>query len=89
MVQKIFSKIFGTSHQREMKKIQPLINKINAFESDIQKLSDEHLKNKTTEFQNRLKNGETVFDIMPEAFAVCREGSKRAFRSNGPTEVHC
>ncbi len=77
MIQKIFSKVFGTSHQREMKKIQPIVDQINAFESGIQKLSDDELKNKTPYFQNRLKNGETVFDILPEAFAVCREASKR------------
>ncbi len=78
MVQKIFSKVFGTSHQREMKKIQPLVDQINAFEPGIQKLSDDELKNKTKEFQNRLQNKETVFDILPEAFAVCREASKRS-----------
>jgi preprotein translocase subunit SecA len=78
MVQKIFAKVFGTSHQREMKKIQPIVDQINKFESSIQALSDEQLKNKTVEFQNRLKNKETVFDILPEAFAVCREASKRA-----------
>ena len=78
MVQKIFSKIFGTSHQREMKKIQPIVDQINNFEAAIQKLSDDELKNKTPEFQARLKKGETVFDILPEAFAVCREASKRA-----------
>jgi preprotein translocase subunit SecA len=77
MVQKIFSKIFGTSHQREMKKIQPIVDQINNFEAAIQKLSDDELKNKTAEFQARLKKGETVFDILPEAFAVCREASKR------------
>lgn len=77
MVQKIFAKVFGTSHQREMKKIQPIVDQINKFESAIQKLTDEQLKNKTVEFQNRLKNKETVFDILPEAFAVCREASQR------------
>lgn len=78
MVQKLFTKVFGTSHQRQMKKIQPVIDRINAMEPDLQKLSDEQLKAKTPEFQNRLKNGETVHDILPEAFAVCREASKRS-----------
>ena len=77
MIQKIFSKIFGTSHQREMKKIQPLVDQINSYEIDYQKLTDDQLKNKTIEFQNRLKKNETVDDILPEAFAVCREASKR------------
>ena len=61
-----------------MKKIQPIVDQINAFESKLQSLSDDQLKAKTPEFKNRLQNGETVFDILPEAFAVCREASKRA-----------
>jgi len=77
MVQKIISKLFGTHHEREMKKIQPSVDKINSLESEFQKLTDEQLKNKTPEFIARLEKGETVFDILPEAFAVCREASKR------------
>lgn len=77
MVQKILSKLFGTHHDREMKKIQPIVDKINALEESIKKLSDDQLKHKTVEFQNRLEKGETVFDILPEAFAVCREASVR------------
>ena len=77
MIQKIFSKVFGTHHQREMKKIQPTIDKINSYEAEYQKLSDEQLKQKTQEFKSRLQKGETVNDILPEAFAVCREASKR------------
>ncbi|MEQ1724147.1 MAG: DEAD/DEAH box helicase, partial [Pseudobdellovibrio sp.] len=78
MVQKILSKIFGTSHEREMKKIQPTVDKINALEPSMKSLSDVQLKAKTQEFQKRLQNGETVNDILPEAFAVCREASIRA-----------
>ena len=77
MVQKIFTKLFGTHHDREIKKLQPLVNKINDLENSMQKLSDDELKNKTTEFKKRLQNGETVDDILHEAFAVCREASKR------------
>lgn len=77
MVQKILAKLFGTHHDREMKKIQPLVDKINSLEEATQKLTDEQLKHKTIEFQERLEKGETVFDILPEAFAVCREASKR------------
>ena len=77
MMQKLLAKIFGTSHQREMKKIQPIVDQINRLEPDMQKLSDEQLKDKSKEFQDRLKKGETVNDILPEAFAVCREASKR------------
>lgn len=79
MIQKIFAKVFGTSHQREMKKIQPIVNKINSLEAEMQNLSDEQLQNKTKEFQERLKKGQTVNEILPEAFAVCREASKRVF----------
>jgi preprotein translocase subunit SecA len=77
MIQTVLRKIFGTKHEREMKSIQPVIDKINALEPQMQALSDEQLKAKTPEFQNRLKNGETVDQILPEAFAVCREASKR------------
>jgi preprotein translocase subunit SecA len=77
MIQFVLRKLFGTKHEREMKSIQPVINKIAALEPAMQALSDAELKAKTPEFQQRLKNGETVDDILPEAFAVCREASKR------------
>ena len=77
MVEVVLKKIFGTKHDREMKSIRPVINKINALEPQIQALTDEQLKAKTPELQQRLKNGETVDQILPEAFAVCREASKR------------
>lgn len=78
MFQKLLATVFGTSHEREMKRIQPVVDRINALEPDIQKLSDEQLRGKTKEFQDRLKKGETVDDLLFEAFAVCREGGKRA-----------
>jgi preprotein translocase subunit SecA len=77
MVQILLKKIFGTKHEREMKTIQPVINKINSLEPQMQALTDDQLKAKTTEFKERLKKGETVNQILPEAFAVCREASKR------------
>jgi preprotein translocase subunit SecA len=77
MVTQVLTKIFGTKHDREMKRIQPLVDKINSYETQFAALSDEQLKAKTPEFQERLKKGETVDDILPEAFAVCREASKR------------
>lgn len=70
-------KIFGTKHDREMKRIRPVVDQINSLEPKMQALTDEQLKAKTPEFQQRLKNGETVEQILPEAFAVCREASKR------------
>ncbi|QDK36316.1 preprotein translocase subunit SecA [Bdellovibrio sp. NC01] len=77
MVTQILTKIFGTKHDREMKKIQPLVDQINALEPGMKALSDEQLKAKTPEFQERLRKGETVEDILPEAFAVCREAAIR------------
>lgn len=77
MINAILKSIFGTKHDREMKLIRPVIDKINSFEPAISALTDEQLKAKTPEFKQRLKNGETTDDILPEAFAVCREASKR------------
>ncbi len=77
MIQKIFATLFGTRHEREMKKIQPTVDLINSFEPKMQSLSDEQLKAKTPELKARLLKGETVDQILPEAFAVCREASKR------------
>ncbi len=73
-------KIFGTYSDREVKRIQPLVDRINALESDMQKLSDEELQRKTIEFKERLKQGETLDDLLPEAFAVVREGSVRVLQ---------
>ena len=77
MIDKVISVFVGTKHERDIKKIQPLVDKINKFEESIQKLSDDDLKAKTTEFRERLSNGETLDDILPEAFAVVRETSVR------------
>ena len=73
----LLEKIFGTYSEREVKKLEKIADRIEALESDMEKLSDEGLKAKTDEFKSRLKNGETLDDILPEAFAVCREASKR------------
>ncbi|MEK6774084.1 MAG: preprotein translocase subunit SecA [Bdellovibrionota bacterium] len=77
MVTTVLAKIFGTKHDREMKRIQPIVNQINSFESSIKALSDEQLKAKTPEFKSRLSKGETIDNLMPEAFAVCREAALR------------
>lgn len=74
---KIFNKIFGTYSEREIKRIMPIVKKVNSLEEIIEKLSDEELRQKTEEFKGRLKKGETLDDILPEAFAVVREASKR------------
>ncbi len=73
----LVTKIFGTHSQREIKLIMPIVDQIEALEPSIQALSDAELKNKTVEFKNRLKNGETLDDILPEAYAVVREASVR------------
>ncbi|MBU1557979.1 preprotein translocase subunit SecA [Patescibacteria group bacterium] len=70
-------KIFGDENKKYLKTIQPIVEKINSFEESISPLSDEELKNKTQEFKDRLKKGETEDDLLPEAFAVVRETAKR------------
>ena len=73
----IFSKVFGTYSEREVKRVMPIVEKINSLEEEISKLSDTELQAKTNEFKSRLEKGETLDDILPEAFAVVREASKR------------
>ena len=73
----IFNKIFKSYSEKEVKRIMPIVDKINSLEDEISKLTDEELKNKTNEFKEQLDNGKTLDDILPEAFAVVREASKR------------
>ena len=73
----MFSKVFGSRSQREVKRIMPLVDKIESLRPEMQKLSDEELKGKTREFKKRLEEGETLDDLLPEAFAVVREAGKR------------
>ena len=73
----ILKKIFKTSNERKLVEIQPLVQKINSLEPEVQKLSDVELKNKTQEFKKRIKNGENLNKILPEAFACVREASIR------------
>ncbi|MBZ0273559.1 preprotein translocase subunit SecA [bacterium] len=74
----IISSIFGTKNDREIKRLRKIAEQIGTLEPDIQSLSDERLQKKTDEFRERLTRGETVEDILPEAFAVVREAAKRA-----------
>lgn len=71
------TKIFGSYSDKELKRIEPIVDKIEAVEPDMKKLSDEQLRGKTSEFKNRLDNGETLDDILPEAYAVVREAAVR------------
>ncbi|WP_194192441.1 preprotein translocase subunit SecA [Clostridium chrysemydis] len=73
----LFKAIFGTYSEREVKRISPMADKVLALDEEMGKLSEEELKNKTNEFKERLKNGETLDDILIEAFAVVREASGR------------
>ena len=77
MILRTLEKVFGTKHEREMKRLNPLIARINQFEPSLKALSDAELQAKTPEFRERLSKGETLDDILPEAFAVCREASRR------------
>ena len=73
----ILNKIFKSYSEKEVKRVMPIVEKINSLEESISKLTDFELKEKTEEFKGRIKNGETLDEILPEAFAVMREASKR------------
>ena len=73
----LFSKVFGTRSQREVKALNSTVDKIEALEDEYRALSDHDLRAKTVEFKSRLANGETLDDILPEAFATCREAADR------------
>ena len=77
MVSKFFGKVFGSRNDRVLKKLRKVVKKINDFEPTIEKLSDAELQAKTTEFRQQLAGGQTLDDILPEAFSVVREAGKR------------
>ena len=76
-VKNLIEKFIGTYSDRELKRINPIADQVIALESQMQKKSDAQLRAMTDEFKERLKNGETLDDILPEAFAVCREAAWR------------
>ncbi|MGD8605583.1 MAG: hypothetical protein PVF49_13530, partial [Anaerolineales bacterium] len=76
-MKELITKIFGTKHERDVKKMQPLVDEINEIYASLEKLSDEELVAKTPEFRERLANGETLEDILPEAFAVVKDACRR------------
>jgi len=78
MVSKFFNKIFGSRNDRVIKQLRKSVEKINSLESDIEQLDDVALQGKTSEFRQRFADGETLDDLLPEAFAVVREAGKRA-----------
>ena len=73
----IIEKMFGTHSQRELKRIMPIVDKIDSLRPSMQALSDEELRGKTREYKKRLEEGETLDDLLPEAFATVREAAKR------------
>src|SRR3954465_4494101 len=77
MLDTLLAKVVGTQNDRELKRLRPIVAEVNALESSIQPLSDAELRGKTDEFRQRLANGETLDDILPEAFAVVREVGRR------------
>ncbi|AML60049.1 Protein export cytoplasm protein SecA ATPase RNA helicase [Serratia rubidaea] len=79
MLVKLLTKVFGSRNDRTLRRMRKVVEQINRMEPDMEKLSDDELKAKTNEFRERLKKGETVESLIPEAFAVVREASKRVF----------
>src|SRR5256712_12140643 len=77
MLQTLLAKVVGTQNERELKRLRPLVGEINALEPEIAVLSDEQLRAKTAEFRQRLAQGATIDELMPEAFAVVREAGRR------------
>jgi len=80
MLDTVLAKVFGTKHDRDVKRMQPRVDAINALEPEISALTDEQLQAKTPELKKRLEDGETLDDILEEAFAVCREAGKRVLK---------
>src|SRR4051794_29630935 len=77
MLDTLLAKVVGTQNDRELKRLRPIVAEVNALEPSIQALSDTQLREKTAEFRQRLANGETLDDLLPEAFAVVREAGRR------------
>src|SRR6266851_5140044 len=77
MLDTLLAKVVGTQNERELKRLRPIVAEVNAFEPAIKALSDDQLRGKTAEFRQRFANGETLDDLLPEAFAVVREAGRR------------
>ncbi|MCP3959575.1 MAG: preprotein translocase subunit SecA [bacterium] len=78
MINAVLAKVFGTKHERELKRMQPVVDQINALESEVKAFSDDDLERKTDEFRGRLENGETLDDLLVPAFTAAREAAWRA-----------
>ena len=80
MFNRILAKILGSQNERDLKRIQPIVNRVNELEASVSKLDDAALKARTPEFKQRVERGESLEDLLPEAFAVVRETSRRTLR---------
>ena len=76
-IKKVYEKVFGTEGSKTLKRVQPIVEQINALEAQFEKLTDDQIQAKTAEFKERLKKGESLDDLLPEAFATVREAGKR------------
>src|SRR2546427_3106917 len=77
VIDTLLAKVVGTQNERELKRLRPIVAQVNALAAGIEALSDEQLRAKTAEFKQRVSNGETLDELMPEAFAVVREAGRR------------
>src|SRR2546427_11702398 len=77
MLDTLLAKVVGTQNERELKRLRPIVAQVNALEASVRALSDEQLRGKTIEFRQRSANGETLDELLPEAFAVVREAGRR------------
>jgi preprotein translocase subunit SecA len=80
MIASFLTKVFGSKNERELKKLQPLVERINALEPEVQSMGDDRLRSQTQLFRERLEKGESIEDMLPEAFATVREASVRALK---------
>ena len=87
----IINKMFGTHSERELKRIEPIVKKIESYRDAMGQLSDEELRGKTEEFKKRLAEGETLDQLLPEAYAVVREAAKRVMNRwyYSPSGTYC
>src|SRR5262245_29121245 len=77
IVDTLLAKVIGTQNERDLKRLRPFVAEINSKEPELQRLTDEQLRGKTAEFRQRIADGATIDDLLPEAFAVVREAGRR------------
>lgn len=77
MINSLLTRLFGSRNERQLRQLNSIVAKINALETELQKLSDTALQAKTTEFKQSIQDGKSLDKLLPEAFAVCREASRR------------